>query len=197
MTMSIFVYTELVKQFKVYQCCSENVYKNDDVQDFNVRWDQALISANETPTEIILEGLYTSKLQDSAQFQTVLALYDQETIPNNGQQSCTRWKTSVKLHIDQTMRTRSFRVRNEVVERGAETRSQKGKKAYVERRAGKCYQWKAIGQCSEGDSCSFRHDPSPGNRSREGQRAKEQTSSPAPNSKAKTGEQKTLQKVPK
>ena len=29
-------------------------YQNDDVQDF-VRWDQALVSANETPTEMILK----------------------------------------------------------------------------------------------------------------------------------------------
>ena len=32
--------------------------QNDDVQDFDVRWDQALLSANETPTEMILEGLF-------------------------------------------------------------------------------------------------------------------------------------------
>ena len=41
--------------------------QNDDVQDFDVRWDQALLSASETPTEMLLEGLYKSKLQDSVQ----------------------------------------------------------------------------------------------------------------------------------
>ena len=41
---------------------------NDDVQDFDLRWDQAL----------------KSKLQDSVQLQTVLALYDQETVQNRG-----------------------------------------------------------------------------------------------------------------
>ena len=30
--------------------------QNDDVQGFDVRWDQALLSSNETPTEMILEG---------------------------------------------------------------------------------------------------------------------------------------------
>ena len=83
------------------------------------------------------------------------------------------------------MRTRNFRVRNEIVEKGAVTKSQKGKKAYVERKVGECYQWKANGQCSKGDTCSFRHDPASGNRC-EAQRAKGQSSSPAPNSKAKT-----------
>ena len=42
-----------------------------------------------------------------------------------GQPSYQRLKVSVRLHIDQTMRLRNFRVRNEIVERGAVTRSQK------------------------------------------------------------------------
>ena len=43
-----------------------------------MRWDQALLSASETPTEMVLEGLYNSKLQDSVQLQTVFASYDQD-----------------------------------------------------------------------------------------------------------------------
>ena len=99
-----------------------------------------------------LEGLYKSKLQDSVKLQTVLALYDQETVRNNGQTSYLRWKTSVQLHIDKMMRTRNIRVWTEVVERRAVTKSQKGKKAYVERKVGECFQWKAHGQCSKRDS---------------------------------------------
>ena len=52
--------------------------QNDDVRDFDVRWDQALLAASEIPTEMVLECLYKSKLQDSVQHQTVLALYEQE-----------------------------------------------------------------------------------------------------------------------
>ena len=63
---------------------------NDDVQDFDVRWDHALLSASETPSAMVLEELYKSKLQDSVQLQTVLALYDQETIRNNGQPSYSK-----------------------------------------------------------------------------------------------------------
>ena len=36
--------------------------QNDDVQDFDVRWGQALLSASEIPTEMIQEGLYKSTL---------------------------------------------------------------------------------------------------------------------------------------
>ena len=51
--------------------------RNDDVQDFDVRWDHALLSVSEMPSDPILEG-YKSKLQNSAQLRTVMALYDQE-----------------------------------------------------------------------------------------------------------------------
>ena len=92
--------------------------QNHDVQDFDVRWDEALLSASDMPSDVILEGLNKSKLQDSVQLQSVLALYDQEAVRNNGQTNYLRLKTYVKLHIlDQIMRTRNFRVRNEVVER--------------------------------------------------------------------------------
>ena len=136
------------------------------------------------PSDVILEGLCKSKLQDSVQFQPFLAMYDQETVRNNGQTSYLRLKTSVKLHIGQMMRTRNFRVRNEVVERGSVTRIQKGKKAYVERKVGECFQWKACGQHSKGDSCS--HGTQASGNSDACQRRKGRSSSPAPNSKAKT-----------
>ena len=118
--------------------------QNDDVQDFDVRWDQALQSASDVPSDVILEGLY-------------MALYDQKTVRSN-EPTYQQLKTAVKLHVDQMMRTGNFRVRNNVVERGSVTKSQKGKKAYVERKVGKCFQWKAHGQCSRGDSCSFSDD---------------------------------------
>ena len=61
--------------------------QNDDVQDFDTRWDQALSGASEIPTVMVLEGLYKSKVQDSVQQQTILAIYiyiyEQENIRNN------------------------------------------------------------------------------------------------------------------
>ena len=47
--------------------------QNDDVQDFDVRWDHALISESEMLSDPILEGLYKSKLQNSAQLRPVMA----------------------------------------------------------------------------------------------------------------------------
>ena len=82
------------------------------------------------------------------------------------------------------MTSQNLKARNEVIDRGAVTRSQKGNKANVERKVGDCWQWQATGPCSEGDSCSFNHGvPASGKRS-EPHRQKERSSSPTPNSKA-------------
>ena len=51
-----------MKQYKDSQTYSIYIYQNDDVQDFDVRWDQALLSANETLTDTVLEGLYKSTI---------------------------------------------------------------------------------------------------------------------------------------
>ena len=58
-------------------------------------------------------------------------MYERENVRNNEPTSYSRLKTT--RHIDQTRRTRNFRVRNEVVERGGVTKSQKGRKASAER----------------------------------------------------------------
>ena len=107
--------------------------------------EEAPLAASEIPTEMVLEGLNKSKLQGSVQLQTVLALCKQENVRNNNPPSCARLKTTVRRHVDQTMRTRNFRAGNERVERGVATKSPKGRKASVERKVGECYQWKAIG----------------------------------------------------
>ena len=167
-------------------------WQNDNVQDFDTRRDQVLLAASEIPTEMVLEGFFKSKLQDSVQFQTVLATYEQENVRNNEPPSYSRLKTIVRRHIDQTMRTRNFRARNEMVERGAVTKSQKGRKASVDRKVGECYQWKATGQCSRGDSCSFSHDRASGNRC--DQRQGGQSSSLAPKSAGTQWRKETLKK---
>ena len=125
--------------------------QNDDVEDFDTRWDQALLAVSGIPTEMVLEGLHKSKLQDSTQRPTVLAMYEQENVRNNGRPNYSSLKTLLRRHVDQTMRTRNFRAPNEVVERGAVTKSPGRRKASAERKVGECYQWKAIGQCSKED----------------------------------------------
>ena len=95
------------------------------------------------------------------------------------------------------MRTRNFRVRSEVLERGSVTKSQKGKKGYVESKVWECVEWKVHGQCSKGGSWSFSHDKLVQGDLRGGQRREGRLSSPAPDSKAKTdqGWEKILKQI--
>ena len=48
--------------------------QNDNVQDFDTRWDNMLLATSLMPPENVLEGLYKNKLQCSKQLQTVFAL---------------------------------------------------------------------------------------------------------------------------
>ena len=129
-------------------------------------------SASEVPGENVLESLNKIEIRGSVQLQTVLAIYEQEIDRDRAMPSYQRLNTMVRRHIVQMIRTRNFRARNERIETRMLVKSHKGKNASVERRMGECHQWKANGQRSRGDSCSFRHG------SDRGQQA--QSSSPAP-----------------
>ena len=52
--------------------------QGDDIQDFDTRWDQALLSPSEAPKENVPESLYNMRIRESVQLQTVLAMNDQE-----------------------------------------------------------------------------------------------------------------------
>ena len=58
--------------------------ENDDIQDFDSRWEQALSQTSGPPSRKTLEGLYVSKLHDSSQspdnYGTVLSTEDNEII---------------------------------------------------------------------------------------------------------------------
>ena len=84
--------------------------QNDDVQDFDTRWDQTLSPASEIPTEMVLGGSDKSKLLDSVQLQAALAMHEeQENVRNNEPpNNNSRLKTTVRRHIDHTLRTRLF-----------------------------------------------------------------------------------------
>ena len=88
--------------------------ENDDIQDFDLRWEQAVLLTSDPPSDKVLE---VSKLQDSSQAQTIMALYNQEILRGGGQQDYRRLRLCVKLHIEQ----QKIRSQSEIAERVAET----------------------------------------------------------------------------
>ena len=113
-----------------------------------------VLLASDPPSDKVLEGLYVSKLQNSSQAQTIMALSNQEILRGERQRDYHRLRLCVKLHIEQ--RSKNFRMQSEITERVAVTKG-KGQHSFTKRKTVECFQWKANGSCSKGDSCSFLH----------------------------------------
>ena len=131
--------------------------RNDDIQELDTIWDEMLLSMRKVPTDDLLESLYKLRIRESDQVKAVLELYDLEIHQKKLGPDYHRLKTMVKRSIDQKLRLRNFDVRNEWIETGAVDTNRRGQSG-VERGPGECFQWKAKGQCSRGESYSFRDD---------------------------------------
>ena len=54
------------------------VLPNDDIQEFDSKWDGILLSMTKIPSDDILEGLYKFSIRESEKLKTVLDLYNME-----------------------------------------------------------------------------------------------------------------------
>ena len=125
------------------------------------------------PSDEILESLYKVRIRESEKLKTVLELYNMEIHQKEAGPDYHRLKTMVKRSIEHSLRTKNFEARNGNYETSATVKNQ-GTKQREQRSLGDCWQWKANGQCSKGDNCSFPHDMS--------KRAKSTQPNPSPTS---------------
>ena len=109
------------------------------------------------PSDDILDGLYKLRIRESEKLKTVLEMYNMEIHQKKAGPDYHRLKTMVKRSIEQDLRNRNFGARNGNYERNAVVKNQ-GTKQREQRILEDCWQWEFNGQCSRGDSCSFRHD---------------------------------------
>ena len=54
------------------------ILRDDNIQEFDTRWDEVLLSMSRIPSDEILESLYKLRIRESDQLKTVLELYDME-----------------------------------------------------------------------------------------------------------------------
>ena len=80
--------------------------RNDDVQDFDTRWDEILLSMTEMPPDDVLESLYKVRIRESDHLKTVLELYDTEVHQKKCSPDYEKLKTMVKRRIEQKLRLR-------------------------------------------------------------------------------------------
>ena len=157
------------------------VLRNDDIQEFDSKWDGILLSMTKIPHDEILEGLYKLRIRESEKLKTVLKLYDLETHQKKLGPDYHRLKAMVKRSIEQEIRNKNFGARSGNFEKNAVVKNQ-GTKQRVQRILGDCWQWETNGQCVKGDNCSFRHDMN--------KREKVTPSIPSPNSFMQQSERK-------
>ena len=147
------------------------VLRNDDVQEFDSKWDGILLSMTKIPHDDILEGLYKLRIRESEKLKTVLELYDLET--HQKKLGFDYHRLMVKRSIEQEIRNKNFGARSGNFEKNAVVKNQ-GTKQREQRILGDCWQWETNGQCVKGNNCSFRHDMN--------KRGKSSPSNPSPNS---------------
>ena len=133
------------------------VLQNDDIQEFDLKWDGILLTMTQIPSDDILEGLYELRIRESEKLKTVLELYDLETHQKKAGPDYHRLKTMVKRSIEQEIRNKNFEARNGNYETNAVVKNHETKRR-AQRTQWDCWQCKAKRPCSKGDNCSFRHD---------------------------------------
>ena len=73
---------------------------DDDVQEFDTRWDEILFSMTKIPPDDILESLYKLRIRESDQLKTVLELFEMEILQNIPMLDYQRLKTMVQRKKD-------------------------------------------------------------------------------------------------
>ena len=81
---------------------------DDNIQEFDTRWDEVLLSMSEIPSDDILESLYTLRIREFAQLETVLELYDIEIHQKVSVTNSQKLRTTVKWSKDQKLRLPNF-----------------------------------------------------------------------------------------
>ena len=79
------------------------VLRNDDIQEFDSKWDEILLSMTQIPSEEILGSLYKLRIRESEKINTVLELYNMNIHQKKIGLDYHRLKTMVKRSIEQNM----------------------------------------------------------------------------------------------
>ena len=87
--------------------------EDDNVQEFDTRWDEVPLLLSKIPSDDILESLYKLRTRESAQLKTVLELYDMEFHQKISVPNYQKSKTMVKRSLDQKLRLRKCSFRHE------------------------------------------------------------------------------------
>ena len=83
--------------------------RNDDIQEFDSKWDEIPLSKTQIPSDDILESLCKLRIRESEKLETVLELYNMEIHQKKAGPDYHRLK---KRSIEQNLRMKNFEARN-------------------------------------------------------------------------------------
>ena len=98
--------------------------RNDDIQEFDSKWDGILLSMTKIPPDDILEGLYKLRIRESEKLKTVLELYNLDIHQKKIGPDYHTLKTMVKRSIEQDIQNKNFGARNGNFEKNAVVKNQ-------------------------------------------------------------------------
>ena len=84
------------------------VLRNDDIQEFDSKWDEISLSTTKIPSDDILESLYKLRIRESEKLKTVLELDNMEIHQKKAGPDYHRLKTMVKRSIEQDVRNKNL-----------------------------------------------------------------------------------------
>ena len=93
---------------KTTPTCSPLFLRNDDIQEFDSKWDGIQLSMTKIPHDDILEGLYKLRIRECEKLKTVLELYELETHQKKLGPDYHRLKAMVKRSIEQDIRNKKI-----------------------------------------------------------------------------------------
>ena len=106
--------------------------RNDDIQEFDSKWDGILLSMTKIPPDDILEGLYKLRIRESDKLKTVLELYDLETHQKKLGPDYHRLKAMVKEVSSRKFEIRTLEPEAEILRRTPWSRIQGQNSVYKE-----------------------------------------------------------------
>ena len=89
---------------------------DDNVQEFDTRWDEVLSSMTQIPSDDILVSLYKLRIRESDQLKNVLEMYDMEIHQKTSVPNYQKLKSMVQRSIDQKLRLRNSDARHGRIE---------------------------------------------------------------------------------
>ena len=82
---------------------------NDNLQDFQNKWESTLQGLRERPNDRILEWLYRKQVGECQHFKMILQLYDQDVHFNGHEASYQRLFSMVNLHLEKRRKEKNRR----------------------------------------------------------------------------------------